>query len=424
MTKPFVCLFTCCALATAEKNYKDPAEYGLFDAAVKDLTANSFDKAVADLDAWNQKYPDSEFKDDRQVFYVLAYAGAKQPEKALNAAAKLVTNPASLDTAKQVRLLYTAATAIQQIPDPTPEQLTTGGKAARDLAAFNKVPEGMSPDQWASTRVQLYTAAHAAMLYVALVPGTKALQTKDCAAASGAFRKALEEFPDSAQAAGYLGEAELCRARTEPDRAPVAIYELARAAGLDPTKGMVDPNWQKQTVEPSLERVYNAYHGADAEGLAQLKQEAVKSPLPPDGFTIQTAEQIAQQKQANFEAQNPELALWTRLKDALAGAEGEQYFESNVKDAALPQLRGVLVDAKPACRPTELLIAVVLPDAPAPPPEIALKLAKPLSGKPDLNIEIRWEGIATAFTKNPFLLTMETESAKIHGLNASPCTRR
>src|SRR6516162_3352720 len=108
MTKPFVCLFTCCALATAEKNYKDPAEYGLFDAAAKDLTANSFDKAAADLDAWNQKYPDSEFKDDRQVFYVLAYAGAKQPEKALDAAG-LVANPASLDAAKQVRLLYTAA---------------------------------------------------------------------------------------------------------------------------------------------------------------------------------------------------------------------------------------------------------------------------------------------------------------------------
>src|SRR6516162_9511095 len=180
MTKPFVCLFTCCALATAEKNYKDPAEYGLFDAAVKDLTANSFDRAVADLDAWQQKYPDSEFKDDRQVFYVLAYAGAKQPEKALTAAAKLVANPASMDTAKQVRLLYTAAIAIQQIPNPTPEQLATGSKAARDLAAFSKVPEGMSPDQWASTRAQLYATARAAMLYVALVPGTQSLRAKDC----------------------------------------------------------------------------------------------------------------------------------------------------------------------------------------------------------------------------------------------------
>jgi len=424
MTKPLVCLITCCALAAAQKNYKDPAEYGLFSASAKDLAANSFDKAISDLNAWKQKYPDSEFKDDRQVFYVLAYAGAKQPEKALDAAG-LVANPASLDAAKQVRLLYTAAAAIQQIPNPTPEQLATGGKAASDLAAFNKVPEGMSPDQWASTRAQLYATARAAMLYVALVPGTQSLRAKDCAAAGAVFHKALEEFPDSAQAAGYLGEAELCRARNEPDRAPIAIHELARAASLDPVKGMVDPNWQKQSVEPTLERVYNAYHGADAAGLAQLKQEALKSSLPPDGFTIETAAQIAQQKQANFEAQNPELALWIRLREALVGSDGEQYFEANVKDAALPQLRGVLVEAKPACRATELLVAVVLPDTQTPPrPEIVLKLAKPLSGKPELNSEIRWEGVARTFTKNPFLLTMETESAKIQGLNVAPCPRR
>jgi hypothetical protein len=422
MPKILVCLLTCCALAAAQKSYKDPAEFGLFDAAVKDLTANSSDKAIADLDAWKQKYPDSEFKDDRQVFYVLAYAGAKQPEKALTAAAALVLNPGSLDPAKQVRLLYTVAASIQQIPNPTPEQLATGGKAARDLAAFNKVPEGMSADQWASARTQLYGAARAAMLYVALVPGTQSLRAKDCVAAGAAFRKTLEEFPDSAQAAGYLGEAELCRARTEPDRAPFAIYELARAASLDPAKGMVDPSWQKQTVEPTLERVYNAYHGADAEGLAQLKQEALKSPLPPDGFAIPTAAQIAQQKQANFEAQNPELALWARLKEALTADGGDQYFDTSVKDAALPQLRGVLLEAEPACRPTELLVAVVLPDSPAPSqPEIALKLAKPLSGKPELKSEIRWEGVARAFSTNPFLLTMETESAKIQGLNVTPC---
>src|SRR5215469_856145 len=116
MSKLVVCFLIGCALRAEQNNYKDPAEYSLFDAAVKDLGANSFDKAIADLDAWKQKYPDSEFKDDRQVFYVLAYAGAKQSEKALNAAAGLVSNPASLDAAKQVRLFYAAATAIQQIP--------------------------------------------------------------------------------------------------------------------------------------------------------------------------------------------------------------------------------------------------------------------------------------------------------------------
>ena len=141
MTKPLVCLITCCALAAAQKNYKDPAEYGLFSASAKDLAANSFDKAISDLDAWKQKYPDSEFKDDRQVFYVLAYAGAKQPEKALDSAG-LVANPASLDAAKRVRLLYTAAAAIQQIPNPTPEQIATGRQGRARSGRLQQSPRG------------------------------------------------------------------------------------------------------------------------------------------------------------------------------------------------------------------------------------------------------------------------------------------
>src|SRR6201988_764482 len=174
MHKIFIGMTLICAIfvgnaaAQAQKNYKDPGEYTLFDAVVKDIDSNSFPKAIADLDAWKQKYPDSDFKDDRQVFYVLAYAGAKQPEKALEAAAGLLANPGSLDAAKRVRLLYTAVAAIQQIPNATPEQLNIGGKAARDLAVFDTAPEGVGPDPWVTTRTQLRLAARAALLYVAL----------------------------------------------------------------------------------------------------------------------------------------------------------------------------------------------------------------------------------------------------------------
>jgi len=44
-----------------------------------------------------------------------------------------------------------------------------------------------------------------------------------------------------------------------------------------------------------------------------------------------------------------------------------------------------------------------------------------LTGKPDLNAEIQWEGVPQAFTKEPFLLTMNTEKGKIQGLKVSPC---
>ena len=423
MYKLVVCLLVCAAAAAAQqaKNYKDTAEYNLYESVVKDIDAGSFVKAVTDLDTWKTKYPDSDFKQERDFFYVLAYAGTNQPEKVIELSADLLANGA-LDAAKQVRILYSATTAIQQIPNPSPQQLATGSKAARHLAAFDKTPEGISPDAWASTRAQLQATARGTLLYVALLPGAQALRKNGCAEAEAASRKALEDFPDSAQAAGYLGEAEMCLYKTDPQRAPFGIYEFARAASLDPAKGMVDPKWQQQTVEPALERLYNSYHGADAEGLRQLKELAVKSPLPPEGFTIESAAQIAQQKQADFEAKNPELALWLRIKAALTAADGEQYFASDLDGVDMPQLKGILIEAKPACRPTELLVAVPSPDAKPPfQAEMVLKLEKPLTGKPDLNVEIRWEGTGTAFTRTPFLLTVKIAKEKIQGLNLSAC---
>jgi hypothetical protein len=93
-----------------------------------------------------------------------------------------------------------------------------------------------------------------------------------------------------------------------------------------------------------------------------------------------------------------------------------------LKDSAVPKLKGTLVEAKPSCRPKELLVALPLPDAKgALQAEITLKLSKPLTGKPDANSEFQWEGVPAAFTKDPFMLTMDTESDKVEGLKSSPC---
>jgi len=89
----------------------------------------------------------------------------------------------------------------------------------------------------------------------------------------------------------------------------------------------------------------------------------------------------------------------------------------------VPQLRGVLLEAKPACHPRELLVAVPLPDTQQTlRAEIRVKLNKPLTGKPEINQEFHWEGVPSAFTKDPFLLTMDTDPAKIEGLKESPCS--
>jgi hypothetical protein len=151
-----------------------------------------------------------------------------------------------------------------------------------------------------------------------------------------------------------------------------------------------------------------------------------QSPLPPADFTIRTATEIAEAKQAEFEKDNPQLALWMKVKGALSDTNGEQYFDRQLKDAAVPQLKGLLVEAKPACQPRELLVAVPFPNLPnAQTPlraEITLKLNKALSGKPEPDAEFQWEGVPSTFTREPFMLTMDAETSGIQGLKTTPCT--
>jgi hypothetical protein len=85
-------------------------------------------------------------------------------------------------------------------------------------------------------------------------------------------------------------------------------------------------------------------------------------------------------------------------------------------------LKGTLVEGKPACKSKELLVAIPLPDQQGSPvAEITLKLDVPLTGKPEIGGTIQWTGVPKAFTKDPFMLTMETEKAKVENLKTTPC---
>lgn len=408
-----------------EKKYKDNAEYELYNDITKAFAANDYAKAITGLDTWVQKYPESDYKNDRQLLFVQAYSGAAQPGKAIDAAGPLLAmgDPSAIfpDPASVIRLLYTPTAAIQQIAEPTPEQLKIATMAAQQLAAFDKMPKGMADADWQKAKAEFQKTSKAAQMYIVLVPIGTALRNKDCAAGESLATQALTSNPTSAQVAFYLGSAALCLQKTDPTKAMLAIYEFARAASLDPVAGMVDPKWQQTTAGPNFEKLYTFYHGPDPEGMKQLKELSTQSPLPPAGFTIKSKAQLQAEKQEAFDKDNPELALWMKIKSALVADNGEQYFEGSMKGAALPKLVGVLVDAKPACRPTQLLVAIRGSQDQAMTPEITLKLEKAMTGKPELNAQIKWEGVPSAFTKTPFNLTMDVDGAKVEGLKSTPC---
>ncbi len=425
------------------KKVKDQGEYDIYNEAIKD--ANNPQKEIQDLDTWTQKYPDSDYKDDRLYMYMLAYSkmNPPQPAKVYDYGKQLMDK--GLDQVfsekggglSKLNVLYQVAWNVAAMPNATPEQLETGQKAAKELLDFapkyfvaeNK-PEATTAAQWANARTDIEKRAKTALGAIALIPGNQAMakNPKDCAAAESAYTKALTEYPDIAAISYNLGTALACEARNQPDKAtdlgPRAIYQFVRASVVDPTLGgTTDP----KKITDYAASAYSAYHG-DTDGLDQLKEQAKASPLPPAGFTIETASAVAARKEKEFTQNHPQFALWMGLKRQLTDTNGQQYFDGQLKDADVHgesgrALKGVIVEGKPACRSKELLVAISDPTKPGVTgvPEITLKLDAALTGKP-VPGEIEFDGIPRTFTRDPFMLTMETDKDKITGLKTDPCT--
>jgi hypothetical protein len=432
------------------KQVKDTGEYDIFNEVVKDSTANPPNpkKFLADLDSWSQKYPNTDFKDRRIMYYIQASSADNQAAKAVDAAKPLIDK--GLDGMKEgldddpivlqaLFLTSRAALALAATGTPSPEELATGAKASDLLADFGKIyfapekkPAQMPADQWAQGLKQVEDQAKLTQFQIALYPAASTLKASPndpatCAAAEPLFKQVAEKYPDAGVIANQLASVSRCQQTKDPTKVQQALYYWARAA-VDPVGGIggLDADSQKK-LDDYLKRVYTTIHGSD-EGLADLKALAAKSPNPPADFKIKTASEIAAAKEEEFRTKNPRLAMWMSIKGQLADTNGPQYFEESLKDHDMSGengaklLRGILVEAKPACRSKELLVAVPLPDATGTPvAEITLKLDPPLTGKPETGGEILFNGVPEAFSKDPFMLTMGSSKDKIDGLTLTPC---
>jgi len=362
-----------CALvgaAPAQKKVKDQGEYDIYNQAFKDAADPA--KQVADLDSWNQKYPDSEYKDDRVYMYMQAYLkmNPPQPAKVLEYGGELMSKdlgaifggPGAEQLAglpvklTMLNVLYSVALNVASLPDPAADQLALGDKAAHQLLEFAPkyfTPENKPANQtgaaWNAARTEIESKAKTAMIAIALKPGLAAQAKKDCPVQESAFAKALADYPDSGAAAYQYGVALLTCERTNSEKVSQALWEIARATALEPARSGLDAK-DLPGIETYLKKIYISVHGGE-DGLDQLKWQAAGAPAPPAGFRIKTATEIAAGKEAEFKEKYPQLAMWMGIKGQLADTNGEQYFQGQLKDAAVPKLKGALVEAKPACRP-------------------------------------------------------------------------
>jgi len=106
-------------------------------------------------------------------------------------------------------------------------------------------------------------------------------------------------------------------------------------------------------------------------------------------------------------------SLWSNLKKQLSSANGEEYFNSNLKDTAVPTLKGTLISA--TFNDGESKLVLGLTDSTT--PEVTLMLHNrdlKVTGEPGSQVE--FQGVAIEFTKNPFMLTFGVFIEDIKGV--------
>ena len=384
------------AQAPAAKNWKDRAEYDL----AQEIDKAKGDKKLELLDQWKQKYPESDFKVDRIGIYVATYQAMSKPKEMLAASRELV----AVDP-KNLTIVYYICSLV---PVVTPTDFDAIEKAANQLNALipeafeakNK-PAAVTDAAWvqqkAATQDHVWTTR-----YIAVKGRKNPVGTEE-------FLKSwLGYNPNNAQASYDLGTAILQQKKA--DRQPEALWQFSRAASLSGPGSFADA--QKKQIDAYIRKIYPQYQGS-VNGLDKLLADSAAAPFPPTGFKITTELEKMIAEEEELKKTNPQLALWIAVKKALVATDGEDYFKSSVLDAGVPKMKGKVLSHTPALKPKEIVVAV----ADATTPEITIKIADGgfLPGKADPGTEIEFEGTAKAFTKAPFMLTVEVEKEQLNG---------
>lgn len=401
-----------------QPQWKDRAEYDLAQSIAKETDPS---KKLALLDQWKEKYPESDLRENRLETYLDTYQALNQPAKMLETAQTILgLNP------KNMKALYWTNLLIVSMNDTAPAKLELGEKAAQqllaaanDFFALDKKPAATPDAAWQQAKASMDALAHRTLGWVAM-------QRKDYATAEKEFAEDIKLNPADAESAYWMGTGILAQKKVE--RQPEAVFYFARAAAFDGTgpagfPGALDAARRKQ-IEAYVQKAYVTYHGSD-HGFAELLHMAKTNSFPPPDFKILNADEVKAQGEAAIAKENPSLAFWLKLKEALTGAEGTQYFETGMKNAIIPPegqptLTGKVISATPEAKPTKLVLGVEKPDV----ADVTLKFETPLNAKVEPGLELKFRGVAESFIASPFMVTFAADRKDIEGLPRPPAPVR
>jgi hypothetical protein len=396
------------ATGQSTKNWKDRPEYDLY---VK-ITQTTDPKARLDLlNQWTDKYPQTDYSQDRLQAYMVTLNQLAANDA--NARQQLITK--AQDALKGDPNNFTACYYITTWgpavggTNPNPDLLNQVDSAAHCMLdnldkqfATDKKPANLSADQWTQAKTVATTLAHNTLAWVDT-------SKKDYTGAADQYKQSLAADPTQAKVSAAYGKLLMDQKQYGP-----GLFEYARAASYT-GKGAL-PDATKTQLMNYFNTVYAQYHGSDA-GKDQVLTQAQSNALPPDGFTIEGVGDIEKAKADALNqrmASDPAFKLWYTIESSLTGDNGDQFFNSNVKDAEIPggaegvkDFTGTVISIDPPDRPTKVTLGVQDPQT----ADATLLFSQPLPAsaldKIKVGQPLQFSGVADSYQKTPYMLTFK-----------------
>lgn len=390
--------------AAKAPGWKSRDEYDAFQAILSSKDPNSMIKAA---DAFLQKYPTSDFKDQAYLAKMQANQQLGDSNKAMDAAKDaLKANPENLGA------LNFLAFALPFVYKPTDANkdaeladLDGYAKKGLDVLGRQTKPSNMSDEDFNKQIKQLRANFNDAEGFVAL-------QKKDYAGAISSLNSAKQDNPSDTFVFYRLGLAYL---NSTPPDFEHAIWNLARASSLAKAAKVADA----PAIEKFYEQVYQSRHGSDA-GQNDVETQAASSVEPPADFKVAQAPKHAA-------TGNQLVDAFHNYEDSLkVGGDTETQTWSQIKGQPFGGV-GTVDSVEKAPDGTTFLVHIDITPESKNSPGYDIELKDSQAGCKDLakGDPVRFQGTISAYTTTPsFVLTLDSGNINDEDLAAAADARK
>ncbi len=372
-----------------EKQYKDRAEYDVITKVYGEADPAT---KITLLNEWVQKYPETDYHEERTRLYLDSYQKTGQTAEAVAAAKELIGKVPDDFTAHYVITL--SSPYLGNADEETVNDGITAAKAVLEGVdkQFAAKPDAIAQAAWDNAKTQAQTSAH-------LTIGWGKMQQKDNTAAEEAFSKVLSIDPSRGQVSYWLGQVVL--AQQDAAKYDLAFFSFARAALYDGPNAM--PAEGRTQVLDYVQTLVRKNYGDQAYDVYWPKIEAMarSGALATERIELKSTEELQFEQDQKSRKENPGLWVFKDLKATLLGPTGDSTW-SELRGKLTPKMDLFVVSATPPERPASINLASEAGGR----TEVIVTLENRRRTGVRTGSKLTIDGVASGLTKEPFRLTL------------------